>query len=146
VNDLHQDFASFCRLVLDGKEANGAALAALLEAYLKLSSGTRRLVPGRPPTLDYGQPFQVYEIRNNRTGRTYVGRAAAGFGARYPKGLWWEGHHNEALNTDILLHGLGALSVQVFQCADVQDMCLLERMMYDAAELRYNEAVPPDVP
>lgn len=145
MNDRHKDFADFCRLVLGDKEPNGQIVGNLLEAYLRLGVDSRAAVPQRPATLDFSKPWQVYEIRNLRTGRVYVGRAAKGFALRYPR-EWWEGHHSLALTNDIVLHGLATFGVNVFQCVDAADMCTLERLMYDAAPLKYNEIAPPEDP
>ncbi len=144
MNDLHKDFADFVRLVMGEKEANGAAIQALLEAYRLLSSN-RLPAPERPMTLNYSQPWQVYEIRNTITGRLYVGRAAKGFLNRYPDGAWWF-HHNEDIGQDIVIYGLQAFQVRVFQCVSSEDMCTQEYLMYVNSISRYNKNEPPTEP
>jgi hypothetical protein len=148
MNSSHEDFLNFLKRGLDGKEANGAAISALLDAYVRLGAAPQ-VVPDRAETLDYAQPWQVYLIRNVATGKSYVGRAAKGFLQRYPEGAWWLSH-NDTLALDVLLVGVHAFRVQVFQCVDSEDMCRLESRMYDDLGTRgalYNKVRPSgDVP
>jgi hypothetical protein len=121
------------------KDANGATIGALVEAFVKL----KRLDEPKQATLTaqsfedgiYREPWSCYVIRNSATGVSYVGIAEHGFVQRYDGGRWWEGHHNARLTQDVLVFGLVSFRVHIYVCADETDMRRQEAALITANRL-----------
>ena len=127
-----RDFLVFCSKALGTgrntplRDINGATISALVDAFKECS-------PRPEPKANacsmqsfdepmWREPWTVYMIRNQVSGATYVGSARKGFLDRYPKGEWWNGHHNDRLLRDALTYGVANFRVLVYVCLDEKDM------------------------
>ncbi len=131
------------------KDANGATITALVDAYLKLTKRDEpKVAPGAGvqsfEDAIFREPWSCYVIRNSATGVSYVGSAVNGFLSRYREGRWWELTHNERLKKDVTTFGLVAFRVQIYVCADELDMQRQEAALITANRLyTYNVRSEP---
>ena len=117
---------------------NGAIYQAVLEAFK--ATREQETATLRVALQDFSEPiFQercvCYTIRNRVNGYVYVGSTTKCFTERYRKGAWWEESHSERLTSDALVYGIGNFTVNIYACADVEDMNRVEAQLQTAHRL-----------